>query len=288
MIGTFLDRINMKHNSIIAAIASISALFCSAATHAQNAFSAGRIIPSNPTSTQSITYFLAGDISCARSLQRYKSISMVNNNITITFAEKLPTGNDQIVLLPPWSVINDTIDLGRLPPGEYTLSTVDAPCKRNGILLGADLNKLPFKVSEGRPKNNAFTPTIDYSGHWWDENDPGWGLFIWHDEANNLVAAWFTYTSDGKPAWYVFQPTWRQQDLTTTADVWQTSKPPGTSSPPSGATKLTTVGTARLGFYFGVNDLVLNSKAGELYGVLFFKLGDSASQTRTLTRFSAK
>lgn len=278
----------MKNHYFNSSMAAITMLFCGATANAQSASFPSRLVPSNPTSTQSITYLLAGDVSCTRRAQRYKSIAMVNNNIIITFTEKLPTGLLQTGVPPPWTDEFDAIDLGRLPPGDYTLSTVDAPCKRDGILVGTDLNKFGFKVNDGRPKNSVASPTIDYSGHWWDENDPGWGLFMWHDDTNNLMAAWFTYTAEGKPAWYVFQPTWQRQDLTTRADILQTDKPPGSSSPPTGTTQFTTVGTASLGFFFNKNPTVPAAKIDELYAVLNYKLADGVDRSRSLTRFKAK
>ena len=65
-----------------------------------------------------------------------------------------------------------------------------------------------FNVIDARLKKGMADPTMDFSDHWWDENDQSWGLFIWQDNANNMMAAWFTRTPDGKSAWYVFQPVW--------------------------------------------------------------------------------
>lgn len=148
-----------------------------------------------------------------------------------------------------------------------------------------DLDKFPFQVTDGRAKKNYTNPTLDYSGHWWDENDPGWGLFVWQDSTNNTMAAWFSYTADGQPAWYVFQPVWETPIFTRPADVWQTSKPPGTTSPPLGTTKLTTVGTAFLDFYFGTYTRGGALPSLEQFLNFHYKLGDGVQQKRTLMRF---
>ena len=102
------------------------------------------------------------------------------------------------------------------------------------------------------------------------------------------MAAWFTYTSDGKPAWYVFQPAWATRNQTRLVDVWQTSKPLGTFSPPTRITTLTTVGKAELGFYFGNHKVGSNPTTVELFATLNYKFGDGTPQTRTLMRFKAK
>ncbi len=63
-----------------------------------------------------------------------------------------------------------------------------------------------------------------------------------------MQATFFTYTADDKSAWFIFQPKWELPFHTQTADLWKTAKPPGTTSPPRGATELITVGKASLTF----------------------------------------
>jgi hypothetical protein len=263
---------------------------CSWNIHAQTPFSGSAIIPANPSSVDSISYVrFEVNSYCGRKESFYK-IAMLNNNITVTFAEWSPPGILTIPPAPSWYTRNvDLVDLGRLPPGDYTLTTVGAPCVNGLPLLNTppDLDKFPFQVTDGREKKK-FTTTLDYSGHWWDENDPGWGLFVWQDGANNTIAAWFTYTADGKPAWYVFQPVWETPIFTRPADVWQTSKPPGTFSPPPGTTKLTTVGTASLDFYFGTYNRGGALPSLEQFLIFTYKLSDGVQQKRTLMRFKAK
>ncbi len=281
----------MKNYTFIAIAAFIAALFCSASTHAQIPLIGSGIVPRNPTSIENIIYFRAERPLCARRDVRYKSIAMENNNITIVFNEATPLTTIPSPFFNSFDWLSDdfdTIDMGRLPPGDYTLTTVGGRCTDGAASLSPDLNKFPFKVTEGRTKNSVATPTIDYSGHWWDENDPGWGLFIWHDESNNMLAAWFTYKADGTPAWYVFQPIWTRQNVTNHAEVWQTSKPPGTRSPPTGATKLATVGKAMLGFYLGVDARITPPIAITQYATLTYSIGDALPQVKTLSKFKAK
>ncbi len=64
-----------------------------------------------------------------------------------------------------------------------------------------------------------------------------------------MLAAWFTYTPDGTPMWYVFQPGWQTSSATRDADLMQTRPPP--TSP----TSVVVAGKASLDFTnFGTAD----------------------------------
>jgi hypothetical protein len=134
----------------------------------------------------------------------------------------------------------------------------------------------PFKVTDARALKSTPYVRSDYSGHWWDPADSGWGLFIWQDAKDNMLVAWFTYSPDGKPAWYVFQPTWETSTSTRSVPMQQTQRPPGTSSPPPGATSLTVVGSAKLSFdgFQGIDAATLT-----------YKFGDGPEQVRNIRKF---
>ncbi len=279
----------MKINYSMATFVFLISQVCSTTVHAQTEFRGSAIIPSNPNSAENISYVRAITTpNCGRQ-PPYHSVSVANNNITIAFSAW--TFPDQFTLPSPNRYI-DLVDLGRLLPGDYTLTTTTegppCPFASTSNPTPTELNKFPFKVTDGRTKATRANPTLDYSGQWWDEADSGWGLFIWQDGASNTMAAWMTYTVDGKPAWYVFQPVWEQHNYTRPVDVWQTSKPPGATSPPAGPTKLITVGKAALAFIFSSDTRESNAATVELLASFAYKLGDGPEQTRTLKRFKAK
>jgi hypothetical protein len=88
--------------------------------------------------------------------------------------------------------------------------------------------------------------------------------------------AWFTFTADGKPAWYTFQPAWASVTVTAQASLFQSTRPPGASSPPAGANANTTVGVASL-------DFTTSSDGDE--AKLTYTFGSGTQQTRTIKRF---
>ena len=216
-----------------------------AQARAQMAVGVGAVIvPGKPTSADNLT--LSMNRSCS-DLLPYKAnaytVSMVQNNITVFRGEITSTS-----VLPLCQLsARDEIDLGRLPAGNYTLTVINAAAPPL-LPSRAEFSNVPFTVTDARALKSAPYVRLDYSGHWWDPNDSGWGLFIWHDARDNVLAAWFTYGTDGKPIWYVFQPTWQTFAATFAAPISQTSRMQGPTSPPPNPTSYTTVGTASLDF----------------------------------------
>ena len=236
-------------------------------------FGTTALLPLNPTSADNIKLSVL-DRSCGGAY-RYKSdsyrVSMTQNNITVTLGETL---SGLVPTCPP-SAPREEIDLGRLPAGSYTLTMTEAAngiAPRSGIVFA----NFPFTVTDARATKVAPYVRLDYSGHWWDPNDSGWGLFIWHDARDNVLAAWFTYTPDGKPMWYVFQPTFNTSAATATTPLRQTSRLPGSTSPPPGPTSSTVVGSASLDFTnFGTAD----------EGKLTYTFTGGVQQVRNIQRF---
>ena len=230
------------------------------------------LLPLNPTSSDNLKLSML-DRSCGGAF-RYKAdshrVTMSQNIITVTLGE---TTNNIFTLCPVFP--REEIDLGRLPAGNYFLNVNEAP---NGIAprSGVVIANAPFTVIDARATKVAPYVSLDYSGHWWDPNDSGWGLFVWHNARDNILAAWFTYTPDGKPMWYVFEPTWTTSSATVTTPLYQTSRLPGPTSPPPAPTSYATVGSASLDFTnFGTADA----------GKITYTVTGGAQQVRNIQRF---
>ena len=229
------------------------------------------LLPTNPTSADSLKLSISSR-TCGGNVpytgDPYR-VSMSQNKITVMLGEHATGG---IIPLCPFAP-REEIDVGRLPSGNYTLSVIEAA---TGIRPGTLIDNAPFTVTDARAAKVAPYVRLDYSGHWWDPNDSGWGLFIWHDARDNVLAAWFTYTPDGKPMWYVFQPTFNTSAATATTPLRQTSRLPGSTSPPPGPTSSTVVGSASLDFTnFGTAD----------EGKLTYTFTGGVQQVRNIQRF---
>ena len=262
----------MKKSLNLFAVLFFSAL-CAAGAEAQlPPFGTTALLPLNPTSFDSLKLSLL-DRSCGGAF-RYKAdayrVSMSQNVITVTLGE---TEHNLRTLCPASS--REEIDLGRLPAGNYTLNVIEAAngvAPRSGVVIA----NAPFTVTDARAAKTAPYVRLDYSGHWWDPNDSGWGLFIWHDARDNLLAAWFTYAADGKPIWYTFQPKWQTSSATFETALLQTSRAPGATVPPPNPTTFVVAGAVSLDFTnFGTAD----------EGKLIYTLTGSAKQVRNIQRF---
>jgi hypothetical protein len=209
--------------------------------------------PRNPTSADNLKFFIY-PLSCD---QYYKdnayAMSMVENKITVTLGEV------STVIQSGCRQSRVDIDLGRLPAGNYTLTVKN----RSGNTTGSGMvENLPFTVSDARVVKQKPWVNLDYSGMWWDPTDSGSGLFIWQDAVDNTFAAWFTYSAEGTPYWYVFQPKWETASATFTTDLLQTSRKPGATIPPPNPTSNTIVGTAKLDLTH--NSILDMTEEGEL------------------------
>ena len=228
------------------------------------------IAPANPSSEDSVV-LLTADPVCERAklTGNLYNVEMVQNNITVTFLE----WDESRQMTVPQPLRYMYSDIGRLPQGNYTVTTVNSYCKTSKFLYGLkELDKMPFTVTNARLQKKSPWVSLNHAGHWWNPNDSGVGLFVWHDAADNILAAWFTYTADGKPAWYVFQPKWDSRDGTTEVDLFVASRPPGSTSPPQTATSLTPVGKVLM---------VFNSDTA----TLVYQFGDGSRQRIDLVRF---
>lgn len=230
------------------------------------------LFPSNPTSADNLILSLAGQ-TCGGFLpftgNSYK-VNMAQNNITVFMGEQVGIQ----LTCPPTP--RDEVDLGRLPAGSYTLTLIGRP---SGNTPGAVyFSNFPFTVTDARLAKKAPYVRLDYSGNWWDPNDSGWGLFIWHDANDSVLAAWFTYGTDGKAVWYVFQPTWQTDAATRTVNLLQTNRQPGPTAPPPGPTTSQVVGTASLDFTnFSIEAIDK--------GKLTYTFTGGAAVTRNIQRF---
>jgi len=232
-----------------------------------------QLIPSQATSADTLRISMS-DTTCGGNSPYVSNpyrVQMQANSIVVTLGEKRI---NPITPLCPFSPAEE-FEIGRLPAGTYTLTLISEAVPGSPSTL---VSNAQFTVTDARPAKSAPYVRLDYSGHWWDTNDSGWGLFVWHDAKDNVLAAWFTYGADGKPIWWVFQPRWQTATATTSVPLVQTSRAPGPTSPPPNPTTSVQVGTASLDFSRLGSDL---SESGKIT----YQVGAGPTLTRNIVRF---
>lgn len=127
------------------------------------------------------------------------------------------------------------------------------------------------------------TPWIDYSDHWWNPLEPGWGMMVWHEKnTNGFMAAWFGYGTEGKPYWFTVQGGNWQRVVNGTAVGFRYSGPIFESAGPDytflnfdpNRVSARRIGTATIEFTDARN------------GTLSFTVDNVVTRTTRITRFN--
>lgn len=100
--------------------------------------------------------------------------------VSANFVIDLPASKPQVALAYA----------GRLPAGTYPVRAENLPLPP----------QLTITVAGASAEN------IEFSGHWWNPAEPGWGLSLSRGPSGALFAAWFTYDAAGMPDWYTVEP----------------------------------------------------------------------------------
>ena len=131
--------------------------------------------------------------------------------------------------------------------GNLTLPAMTRVVGNYTSLLVIEGNSLVLIIGAKQPG-----PTRDYTGQWFNVSEDNWGLSIFQNfpgKPLTIFVPWYTYDSNGKAAWYVFQgDSWSADDVVS-ADVYRYTGPNwGTTPYDNSKITNTKVGTAKLTF----------------------------------------
>ena len=192
------------------------------------------IVPANPQILEPVVARLSTNASCMgdfESTRLSQSGSAIRMEVTVTpgFCQALNLSQD--------------VSLGHFLPGTFVV-TVFAGSSPSAAVLGA----ATFTVTDTYSDKTGFFPLVDYTDHWWNPLEPGWGMSIHQHPSDRLFAIWFVYSQTGLPVWYTLQPgTWTSPTVYT-GPVYKNTGPyfGGAFDPTQVAASL--VGTATLSF----------------------------------------
>ena len=225
------------------------------------------ISPAAPSSADSITMRIDWGSPPLYDADSYR-VSQTNNTLRVTLGSTHPLLIDPPPFVPGFQFTN--IDLGRLPAGNYLVDILARGANNQGdslIAIGIGLT-----VSDARTLKTAPYVQLNYADQWWNPAEPGWGLTIWHDKLDRVLASWFTYGSDNKAEWYTIQSgswvNYKQYD----GQLIKTTGPSFAAFVSGSAVQVQVVGTASLNFTDANN------------GAFTYTL-NGVTQTKNLTRF---
>jgi hypothetical protein len=136
-----------------------------------------------------------------------------------TFTGDLYTtsGPDPRAAFDPARVVRTRVGAGTLTFGSAERALWSY--QLNGITGSKQIQRQLFGV----PDN---TPVANYTDLWWNAAESGWGLSI-SQQYRTIFAVWYSYASNGQPAWYVLPGgSWIAPD-TYSGNLYRTSAAPG-------------------------------------------------------------
>ena len=119
----------------------------------------------------------------------------------------LPTGGGQVI----------DVSLGSFPAGSFNVSVRDAG--------GVEVASTSFSVDDTYSGRTHAFPIVDYTDHWWNSQESGWGMSIMQHPDGQLFAVWFVYNNATQPTWYTLQPGQWSDFKTFTGTVYKTTGP---------------------------------------------------------------
>lgn len=194
-----------------------------------------QVVPQAPQSLEQVSLRVttpAGLEECVTA-----SVSMQANTITVTVfcLGTLPDA-------PPFPISFFDVELGRFPAGSYEITVVESNPATPAI-------NAAFTVAERHIFVSPYSfPIADFTDHWWNPSEPGWGISIHQHTTDRLFAVWFVYSQSGQPVWYTLQPGAWSSSMVYTGPVYKTTGPYFGGPFDSTQVGISLVGTGTLSF----------------------------------------
>ena len=171
------------------------------------------LLPANPTTLEPVVVRISNETRCTDDPQKAR-IQQTGMSIRVDIFTRY---NGCVITGGGYS---QDILIGRFPPGAFNLV----------VYYGGDAQvaSIPFTVTDSYPSKAGPFPIDDYTDHWWDPQELGWGISIMQHTSDRIVATWFVYDQAGMPVWYSLQPgqwTFNYPVAVYTGPVYKTTGP---------------------------------------------------------------
>jgi len=193
------------------------------------------ILPSNPVILQPVVARLVTSQTC---LVDSRTLRLSQNGSTIRIdAQAVPP-----CISTSGPVVTQDVSLGQFPPGNFDVVLFFTRSTPTQVVSAH------FSVADTYPTKTGQFPLVNYTDHWWNSLESGWGLSIMQHPSDRLFAVWFVYNQTGQPVWYTLQPgTWTGPTIYTGL-VYKTTGPYYGGPFDPRQVGITQVGTATLSF----------------------------------------
>jgi hypothetical protein len=193
------------------------------------------ILPSSPVILQPVVARLVTNQTC---LVDPHTLRLTQNGSTIRIdAQAVPP-----CISTSGPVVTQDVSLGQFPPGNFDVVLFFTRSTPTQVVSAH------FSVADTYPTKTGQFPLVNYTDHWWNSLESGWGLSIMQHPSDRLFAVWFVYNQTGQPVWYTLQPgTWTAPTIYT-GPVYKTTGPYYGGPFDPRQVGITQVGTATLSF----------------------------------------
>ena len=217
------------------------------------------VMPSTPVNFEQVVLRISTNVSCVVDPNQLR-LSVESNTIRVNLQPLRGT------CVPVGSAETYDVTLGRFAAGAFEVSGTYGAAT-------APFETVPFTVIDTYASKNTPFPLVDYTDHWWNASESGWGMSIMQRPNDHLFAVWFVYGQNNQPTWYTLQPGGWTSSTTFNGPIYKTAGPyfGGTFDPTQ--VSITQVGSGTLQFSDSANGT-------------FSYVIDGISGTKAITRFA--
>lgn len=169
------------------------------------------LVPPAPQSLEQVTLHVSSPEGIQTCIAA--TVSMDANTLRVTI---------RCVFSPvplPFPSSSFDVELGRFPPGTYYVEVVEGNPATPAMYVA-------FTVTERHVFIPPYSfPLVDYTDHWWNPLESGWGISIHQHTSDRLFAVWFVYSQSGQPVWYTLQPGAWTSSKEYTGPIYKTTGP---------------------------------------------------------------
>lgn len=148
------------------------------------------VVPASPVSLDSIVAKVSTESTCGitpETLRIRQTGASIRVDVMITQGCIPTTGPETF-----------DVSLGKFPPGLYSVEVFLAETVK--------VATTQFTVVDSNISKSAPHPLVDYTDHWWNPQESGWGMSIMQHTSDRIFAVWYVYDQNMKPVWYTLQP----------------------------------------------------------------------------------